>query len=93
MGDKIKVPTLSGKTTIDIKKGTQPGDFLRLRGEGIPSLRNGNRGDQIVQFSIRTPTNLSKKQESLLKEFAKLENSKLSSKIKSILKGERLSAV
>jgi molecular chaperone DnaJ len=93
LGDKLKVPTLTGKKTIEIKKGTQPGDFMRLRGEGIPSLRNGNRGDQIVQFSIRTPTNLNKKQESLLKEFAKLENGKLSSKIKNILKGESLGAV
>jgi molecular chaperone DnaJ len=56
-------------------------------------LRNGNRGDQIVQFSIRTPTNLNKKQETLLKEFAKLESGKLSSKIKNILKGESLGAV
>ena len=93
MGDKLKVPTLNGKKTIEIKKGTQPGDFMRLRGEGIPSLRNGNRGDQIVQFSIRTPTHLNKKQETLLKEFAKLENGKLSSKIKNILKGESLGAV
>ena len=93
LGDKLKVPTLNGKKTIEIKKGTQPGDFMRLRGEGIPSLRNGNRGDQIVQFSIRTPTHLNKKQETLLKEFAKLENGKLSSKIKNILKGESLGAV
>ena len=93
LGDKLKVPTLTGETTIDIRKGTQPGDFMRLRGEGIPSLRNGNRGDQIVQFSIRTPTNLNKKQETLLKEFARLESSKLSSKIKNILKGESLGAV
>ena len=93
LGDKLKVPTMNGKKTIEIKKGTQPGDFMRLRGEGIPSLRNGNRGDQIVQFSIRTPTHLNKKQETLLKEFAKLENGKLSSKIKNILKGESLGAV
>lgn len=93
LGDKLKIPTLTGKKTIEIKKGTQPGDFMRLRGEGIPSLRNGNRGDQIVQFSIRTPTNLNKKQETLLKEFAKLEGGKLSSKIKNILRGEGLGAV
>lgn len=93
LGDKIKVPTLTGKTTVEVKKGTQPGDYMRLRGEGIPSLRNGSRGDQIIQFAIRTPTNLNKKQAALLKEFAKLENGKLSSKIKNILKGEQQGAV
>jgi molecular chaperone DnaJ len=38
-------------------------------------------------MDIKTPTHLSKKQEALLKEFAKLESGKLSSKLKSILKG------
>jgi molecular chaperone DnaJ len=66
---------------------------LRLHGEGIPSLRNGSRGSQIVQFSIRTPTHLNKKQEELLREFAKVETGKLSSKIKSILKGDHLNAL
>ncbi|MEJ2474334.1 MAG: molecular chaperone DnaJ [Desulfobacterales bacterium] len=93
LGDTIEIPTLNGKKTIEIKKGTQYGDILRLPGEGISSLRNGNRGSQIVQFSIRTPTHLNKKQEELLREFAKVETGKLSSKIKSILKGDRLSAV
>ena len=89
----LEIPTLTGKKMIEIKKGTQYGDILRLNGEGIPSLRNGSRGSQIVQFSIRTPTHLNKKQEELLREFAKVETGKLSSKIKSILKGDRLGAV
>jgi len=93
LGDKVKVPTLTGEKQIEIKKGTQPGDMMRLRGEGIPSLRNGNRGDMLLQFNVRTPTHLNKKQESLLKQFAKLENSKLSTKIKNILKGDSVGAV
>jgi molecular chaperone DnaJ len=40
-----------------------------------------------MQMDIKTPTHLSKKQETLLKEFAKLEAGKLSSKLKNILKG------
>jgi molecular chaperone DnaJ len=93
LGEKIKVPTLTGSKKITLKKGSQPGDVMRLHGEGIPSLRNGVRGDQLIQFDIRTPTNLSKKQEELLKQFAKLENNKLSNKIKNILKGDSLNAV
>jgi molecular chaperone DnaJ len=86
LGDTIKVPTLNGKKTFEIPKGTQPGDLFRFRGEGIPSLRNGRRGDQVMQVLIKTPTNLSKKQQALLKEFAKLESGKLSNKLKNILK-------
>jgi molecular chaperone DnaJ len=93
LGDKIKVPTLTGHKKISIKKGTQPGDFLRLPGEGIPSLRNGQRGNLIFQFMIRTPTHLTKKQEDLLRQFTKMEERKLSTKIKNILRGESQSAV
>ena len=86
LGDEIEVPTLRGKETLAITKGTQFGDVFRLRNEGIPSLRTGIPGDQIIQVTIRTPTSLNKKQENLLKEFAKLEKAKLGNKIKNILK-------
>jgi len=87
LGDKISVPTLNGKKTLEIPKGTQPGDIFYLHGEGIPSLRGSGRGDQIIQVEIKTPTHLTKKQEALLREFGKLESKKLSNKIKNILKG------
>ena len=86
LGDKIKIPTLKGETDLSIPKGTQPGELFRLRGEGIPSLRNGHRGDLIVQVNVKTPTNLNKKQVALLKEFASLESGKFTSKLKNILK-------
>lgn len=87
LGDDIEVPTLRGKQTLTISKGTQFGDVFRFRNEGIASLRTGIPGDQIIQVTIRTPTGLNKKQESLLKEFAKLEKAKLGNKLKNILKG------
>jgi molecular chaperone DnaJ len=86
LGDKIQVPTLKSEKELKIPKGTQTGELFRFRGEGIPSLRSGHPGDQIIQVSIKTPTNISKKQEALLKEFAKLEKDKLSNKLKNILK-------
>lgn len=86
LGDSVKIPTLKGETDLEIPKGTQPGDIFRLRGEGIPSLRNGHRGDQIVQVNVKTPTNLNKKQVALLKQFASLEEGKFTSKLKNILK-------
>ncbi|MDM8536631.1 molecular chaperone DnaJ [Desulfobacterales bacterium HSG17] len=87
LGDKIKVPTLDGEKVLDIPKGTQPGELFRFHGEGVPSLRNGRRGDQIIQVDIKTPTNINKKQENLLKEFANLEGSKFKNKLKNMLKG------
>jgi molecular chaperone DnaJ len=86
LGDSVTIPTLNGETELDIPKGTQPGAIFRLRGEGIASLRNGHRGDQIVQVAVKTPTNLNKKQAALLREFAALEEGKFTSKLKNILK-------
>ncbi len=88
LGDKISVPTLNGDKILKVPKGTQPGDVFYFHGEGIPSLRTTQRGDQIIQVAVKTPTHLTKKQETLLKEFAKLESKKISHKIKNILKGD-----
>ncbi len=90
LGDTIEVPTLNGNRDLKIPKGTQPGDVFRFRAEGIPSLRSGRRGDQIMQMLVKTPTHLNKKQESLLKNFAKLESQKFSKKLKNILKSDFL---
>ncbi|MFH2219065.1 MAG: molecular chaperone DnaJ [Pseudomonadota bacterium] len=86
LGDTITVPTIRGKKSLKIPKATQFGDTFRISGEGIPSLRRGINGDQIVQVVIKTPTNLNKKQEQLLKDFTKIESSKLTSKLRNILK-------
>ena len=88
LGDKVRVPTLKGEKELDIPRGTQPGELFRFRGEGITSLRNGHHGDQVIQVNIKTPTHINRKQESLLKEFAKIEAGKLTTKLKNILKGE-----
>jgi molecular chaperone DnaJ len=86
LGSSIKVPTLKDEEALEIPKGTQFGDVFRLAGKGIPSLRNGRPGDQIVQVTIKTPTGLSKKQEELLQEFARLEDAKLGKRIKNLFK-------
>jgi len=88
LGDEITVPTLEGKQKLVIPAGTQYKDRFRFRGEGIPSLRyKKRRGDQIIEVIIQTPTSINKKQENLLKEFARLEDNKLSNKLLNILKG------
>lgn len=86
LGDTIKVPTLRGEKSLKIPKATQPGNTFRFPNEGIPSLRSGIRGDQIVQVVIKTPKNLNKKQRQLLKEFAEIESAKLTNKLRNILR-------
>jgi molecular chaperone DnaJ len=73
LGGDIEVPTLDGNKTIQIPKGTQPGEIFRLRGEGIPHLHGRGRGDQIIQTTIKVPKKITKRQEELLEEFAALD--------------------
>ena len=87
LGEEITVPTLKGEETVIVPKGTQHGDTVRLTNKGIASLRNGLLGDQVIQVLLKTPKHMSKRQEELLKEFARLESEKFTSKIKRIFKG------
>lgn len=72
LGGTIDVPTLAGHTTLRIPAGTQSGTTFRLRGHGMPNLRNSARkGDQLVRVQIEVPTKLSALQREKLEEFAK----------------------
>ncbi len=69
LGTEIEVPTLNGAKNLKIPKGTESGEIFRIKGEGFPRIRGYGRGDEIVQVMVRTPKNLTKRQEELLKEF------------------------
>jgi molecular chaperone DnaJ len=74
LGAQIEVPTLSGVAPLRIPAGTQYGDAFRLDGRGLPNLRNGRRGDEVVQVIIEVPRKLKREQEDLLRKFAASED-------------------
>jgi len=74
LGAEVEVPTLTGSKTLNIKRGTQHGELLRVEGEGLPDLRSGRRGDLIAVVKIETPKKLTAKQEDLLRQFADTED-------------------
>ncbi|MHC4843680.1 MAG: molecular chaperone DnaJ [Planctomycetota bacterium] len=80
LGATLDVPTLDGKRQLKIPSGTQYGSIFRIKGEGLPNIRSGRKGDQLVQVTIETPGKLSSKQEQLLREFAQTENKKVNPK-------------
>jgi len=71
LGATIEVPTLKETEKIKIPRGTQTGQIFRLKGKGIPHLQGYGRGDQIIEVFVRIPTELTRKQEDLLREFEK----------------------
>lgn len=74
LGWEIVVPTLNGQASLVIPPGTQSGAVFSLKGEGLPDLKSKKRGDLLVEVSLQTPTNLTPRQEELLKEFLQSEN-------------------
>jgi molecular chaperone DnaJ len=74
LGAAVEVPTLAGTETLEIGPGTQHGEVFKLKGKGLPDLRSGRGGDEIVQIFIEVPRKLNKKQEQLLRDFAALED-------------------
>ena len=71
LGGQIEVPTIgAGRARIKIPAGTQSGRQFRLRSKGMPELNGGFVGDMIIETSVETPVNLTKRQRELLEEFA-----------------------
>lgn len=83
LGTELDIPILTGKHHIAVPAGTQPGEILRLRGQGMPDVQGGPRGDLHVQFDVEVPKKLSKKQEELLRQLAELDDKQVSAHRKS----------
>jgi len=74
LGGEIEIDTLddgcTGTAILELRPGTQPGDEVVRRGQGIPHVGGGSRGDHVVRFTVEVPRKLTAKQEKLLREFA-----------------------
>jgi molecular chaperone DnaJ len=80
LGATIEVPTLDGPRPLDIARGTQSGDVVRVRGFGMPEVRGRGLGDLHVHVHVEVPKTLSPKAESLLRELAAEEQAAVSPK-------------
>ena len=73
LGGTIDVPTLKNTRQLKIPTGSQHGSVMRIRGQGLPDIRGGSKGDLLVQLVVEIPKKLSDEQENLLREYAKTE--------------------
>lgn len=70
LGGEIMIDTVDGKVIYDVKPGTQTDTKVRLKGKGVPSLRNKDiRGDHYVTLVVQVPDKLSREAKDLLKQF------------------------
>jgi molecular chaperone DnaJ len=71
LGAEVEVPTVDGVEKLKIPASTQPGKVLRLRGKGVPALRGGTRGDQLVVVNVDIPRHLTAEQRQLFEQLAR----------------------
>jgi len=71
LGSEVDAPTLNGRIKIKIPAGTEGGRVFRLRGHGVPDVRQGSqKGDLYVRVQIAVPKKMNTRQKELLREFA-----------------------
>ncbi|MGI6855510.1 molecular chaperone DnaJ [Mesorhizobium sp. 1B3] len=75
LGGSFEVATLDGtQTRVKVPEGSQNGRQFRLKGKGMPVLRQPAVGDLFIQVAVETPQNLTRRQRELLEEFEKLSS-------------------
>ncbi|HEY71663.1 MAG: J domain-containing protein [Chloroflexi bacterium] len=73
LGGKAQVPTLSGPVKLTIPAGTQNGRVFRLRGKGMPHLRQPDQhGDLYAKVEVQVPTRLTSRQRELFEELRQI---------------------
>ena len=70
LGGEIRIHTVDGDVLYEVKPGTQTNTRIRLKGKGVPTLRNKNiRGTHIVKFVVQVPEKLNAAQKEALRKF------------------------
>ena len=70
LGAEIEVDTVTGKANVQIARGLQSGDTVRVTEEGLPSLRGGRRGDLFYNLEVEFPKKIDKEEEKFLRDLA-----------------------
>jgi molecular chaperone DnaJ len=74
LGAKLEVPSIDGRARLRVPPGTQSGQKFRLRERGVPSARDGRRGDLVVEVRLVLPRVLDERSKELLREFGRINN-------------------
>lgn len=86
LGDEITVKTLDGEKVVNVPSGSQYGDTVKLKGEGVPFLgKNNQRGDHIIVIDVKIPTNLNDEEKQLYKKLYEINTKKKFHEKESIL--------
>lgn len=78
LGTTLKIDSFDGKVEVDVPPGTQPGETLVLKGQGVSHLGKGGRGDLLIRVGVKIPTGLSAEEDQHIRKFAALRGEDVS---------------
>ncbi len=78
LGARLTVETLEGEAELAIPAGTQPGQTFTMKGKGVPHLRGGQRGNQLVTVQVRIPDALSDEERAVFRQLARMRGEQAS---------------
>ena len=88
LGGEIHINTVDGDVAYEVKPGTQTDTRIRLKGKGVPSLRNKNiRGDHYVTLVVQVPERLTEAQKEALRNFDAVMHGEMPAETKHKKKG------
>jgi molecular chaperone DnaJ len=77
LGDEVMIDGVEGELELKIPAGVQPGQRLTLKGQGLPPLHGGKRGDLVVEMNVEIPKKVSETEAKLIREFAELRGERV----------------
>ena len=77
LGDEMIIDGIDKELNVEIPSGAQPGQKVTLKGEGLPPLHGGRRGDLVVELNVTIPKKVSEGEARLIREFAELRGEKV----------------
>lgn len=80
LGGFVKTKNLEGPLEVEIPRGTATGDIIRVKNQGLPSLKSSHRGDLLFEAEIEIPRKIHSEEEKLLRKIAELHGAKIPTK-------------
>ena len=77
LGDEVSIDGIEGELTFEIPIGAQPGQQVVLRGQGLPPIHGGKRGDLVVELTVVIPKKVSETEAKLMRDFAELRGERI----------------
>ena len=77
LGAEVKLEGVDGDIDVKVPSGSQPTDVIRIQNEGLPGIRNSQRGDMLAHLRVDIPKKLTRREEELLREIANEKEEKV----------------